>query len=296
VIKKTVGLLFKLTKLKSSNRFHRPPPSNSAPIIFNRRLFDASTTAPHSDNLLQNIPPHTQAISAIKSDEPQRIPYRDLPSILLTYLASPALSSEPPWRALIIDHLNSPSTLQPDMILQNLYIWVARVGIPNAVIDNRRFLLHFYLSNPLAATAFTLRYDYQNQGGIHVPLVAESQTQAFIANRSIFRDYPTPNGARFVQWLASPPHAPKERKAPKQTAHRASMLDGYLDEDELATRKVDRRAIVERTVRVLKMFWDIWVMNRKLLEVQDRCGLGGTKQGQKQGIGCLWTGQVFRGI
>jgi hypothetical protein len=58
------------------------------------------------------------------------------------------------------------------------------------------------------------------------------------------------------------------------------MLDGYLDEDELAVRKVDRRALVERTVRVLKMFLDIWVMNRKLLEVQDRCrdgGLGGTK-------------------
>jgi hypothetical protein len=95
----------------------------------------------------------------------------------------------------MIDHLKSPSTLQPDVILQDLYVWVTRMSIPNAVIDNRRFLLHFYLSNPLVATAFTLRCDYQNQGNIYVPLAAEPQTQAFVANRSVFRDNPTPNGA-----------------------------------------------------------------------------------------------------
>jgi hypothetical protein len=51
--------------------------------------------------------------------------------------------------------------------------------------------------------------------------------------------------------------------------HHSSVLDGYLDEDEYALRKVERRALMERTVKVLKIFWAIWARNREMLALQD---------------------------
>lgn len=169
----------------------------------------------------------------------------------------------------MLDHFSSSSALQPGMNLQDLYIWVTIVGVPNAIMDNRRFLLPLYLHKPSAPKRVTLRYENQGPRDMYVSLAAEAQIQVFVPNHSLFRDYPTPNGARFMQCLDSPIHVPDGCKVPGQKGHRESVLDGYLDEDEFVARKVEKRALVERTVRGLRLYWEIRRSNRKWLKLQD---------------------------
>jgi hypothetical protein len=51
--------------------------------------------------------------------------------------------------------------------------------------------------------------------------------------------------------------------------HQVSVLGGYSNEDEVAVRKVQRRALVERTTKGLGLFWEIWRRNRVMLVGQD---------------------------
>jgi hypothetical protein len=94
VFEKTVGFKLLLTIPKPDNQPHHP-----SATVFNRRLFSSSSAVPHPDDPLQHILPHSQAISDVHTNSSNRIPYRDLPSVLLSYLSDPALGSEPPWRA-----------------------------------------------------------------------------------------------------------------------------------------------------------------------------------------------------
>jgi hypothetical protein len=89
--------------------------------------------------------------------------------------------------------------------LQDFYLWLTRVGIPNAVVDNRRFLLHFYSMNSDASMNLRLRYDAslsvgQSSFDLYVPLSAETQADLphTIPNYSIFQNYPTPDGLHFA--------------------------------------------------------------------------------------------------
>jgi hypothetical protein len=56
------------------------------------------------------------------------------------------------------------------------------------------------------------------------------------------------------------------------------MLDGYLAEDEAVVRQVQIGALVDRTVRVLMLFWGLWMMNRKLMSYQERSWEGIDKE------------------
>ncbi|KAH5405252.1 hypothetical protein HBI88_235410 [Parastagonospora nodorum] len=260
----------------NNQRPDQQPHSPSHPA-FNRRLFQATSTTEdqnHPDDLLKFIPDHVQAVADFDSSGPHRIHNRDMCSMIVKYLANPAASdNEPTWGMLLYDHLSAPSTLAPEMNLQDLYIWVTRVGLPNAIIDNRRFLLHYYLSEPSASASLPVRYDNQEPLAAYTPVAALPMTARPERNHQIFRAYPTPNGARFVQWLATPILGPEGRygrlEMPEQMEHRVSMLDGYLNEHETVVRRVESRAMLKRTVGVLGLLWEVWRRNRVLLEGQD---------------------------
>jgi hypothetical protein len=71
---------------------------------------------------------------------------------------------------------------------------------------------------------------------------------------------------------------PVTRSFPSQLYHQRSMLDGYLAEDEAVVRQVQIGALVDRTVRVLMLFWGLWMMNRKLMSYQERSWEGIDKE------------------
>jgi hypothetical protein len=172
---------------------------------------------------------------------------------------------------MVMGHLPTAHAIQPVSNLQDLYLWVTRAGIPNAVIDNRWFLLNYFMCNPNASMNLRLRYDAMPSIDTYVPLNLESRAmpQHNIQSHSVFRDYLTPDGARFAQWLATPIHVPVPLTLSSQMYHQRSFLDGFLAEDEAAVRQLAPGALLDRTVRVLRLFWELWMRNRELQRCQD---------------------------
>ena len=117
---------------------------------------------------------------------------------------------------MLLNHLQMPNAIQPLSNLQDLHLWLVRVGIPNTVIDNCRFLLHFYVQNPTTSRATPLRYDDQAPIQTYIPLAKVTQTSSpdAVSNHSVFRDYPTPDGSRFIQWLQTSIHVPAIARCP----------------------------------------------------------------------------------
>jgi hypothetical protein len=63
-----------------------------------RRLFPATNAAEdqnHPDDLLNNIPFHTKAVSDFNMNSPHCEPYRDVPSVLIAAITNPATGPEP---------------------------------------------------------------------------------------------------------------------------------------------------------------------------------------------------------
>lgn len=171
---------------------------------------------------------------------------------------------------MLLNHLQMPNAIQPLANLQDLYLWLVRVGIPNAVIDNRRFLLHFYSRNPTASRQTPLRYDGQAPIQNYIPLANVTQTSApnAIPNHSVFHGYSTPNETRFTQWLRTAIHVPAGRQVPVQMQHQQTQLDGFLTENETEIRQVEPTALLERTVTLLGIYWWLWMRNRRLADLQ----------------------------
>lgn len=174
---------------------------------------------------------------------------------------------------MLLSYFSSNQALQGLANLQDFYLWVTLVGIPNAVVDNRRFLLHFYLRNIDASMNLKLRYDTSlgvGQSSLqqnYVPLnnLAQASPSYTIPNHSIFQSYETPDRLHFAQWLSTPIHLPANVAFPSQMYHQCSALNGFVNEDEAAVRQVERGALLNRTVNVCRLFWWLWCANRKLM-------------------------------
>jgi hypothetical protein len=253
-------------------------------MVMTRRLFPATNAVEdqnHPDDLLNNIPFHAKAVSDFNMNSPHCEPYSDVPSVLIAAITNPATGPEPDWGAMLA-YYRSNHAISGLANLQDLYFWVTRVGIPNAVVDNRRFLLHFYARNGDALINLRLRYDAslgisQSSSFDHyVPLSTEMQADSLhtIPNHSIFQSYETPDGLHFAQWLSAPVHTPDPNLLPSQMYHQRSVLDGFINEDEAEVRQVSGGALMERPVRVCRLFWWLWWANRMLLEYQQRGWVG----------------------
>ncbi|OAL06330.1 hypothetical protein IQ06DRAFT_190177, partial [Phaeosphaeriaceae sp. SRC1lsM3a] len=163
----------------------------------------------------------------------------------------------PDWWTMLVRHVTSSKVVQPLSNLQDLYLWVTRVGISNAIIDNRSFILHFHMHNSNAPKTCQLRYDDQRPRSEYIPLSRERQADSpnIIPSQSIFQKNETPRGERFAQWLATPIHVPAPWKTPWQLVHEVSALDEFLCEKEDEIGQVELKALLSRTEGVLKMMW-----------------------------------------
>jgi hypothetical protein len=79
-----------------------------------------------------------------------------------------------------------------------------------------------------------------------------------------------------MQWLRMPIYVP-QGSTPWQLVHTVSALDGYLGEDETQVRQVDGRALVERTVKVLQVYWWLWGTLRTMQPLQ-QAGWAGAEE------------------
>ncbi|KAF2642881.1 hypothetical protein P280DRAFT_468185 [Massarina eburnea CBS 473.64] len=215
------------------------------------------------DELISNIPFPEQAISDLNGVPVNEPPFRDIPSSIIGRIGNPQLREvEPDWQHFLryfSDRVYGISNLQ------DLYIFLTRVALPNAVIINRRTLLRFYLGHRDVSPRLSLHYDaYHWHGAPYIPLNQERPNPfaPLIQNRSIFRSAPTPNGTNMVQWLQTPISTPPPEydPVPIQMIHRPSQLDWYLQESETEVRMVHPEHLMRRTARVFNAWW--WIMQR----------------------------------
>jgi hypothetical protein len=89
---------------------------------------------------------------------------------------------------------------------------------------------------------------------------------------------PTPSGRNFLQWLSLPLNTPADKRpCPIQLVHRPCQLDAYLNEDEGVIRRIRLEALLQRTGKVLSLFWWISAQNA-WLRAYERAGWVGIEQ------------------
>lgn len=90
-------------------------------------------------------------------------PNRDIPSVLLAHLYRPQIFvSEPNWHELLLYFVTGEAN-KGDVLgfgnLQDFYVFLTRVVLPNAIIENRSLLLDMYSMYPQLPETCSLRYD-----------------------------------------------------------------------------------------------------------------------------------------
>jgi hypothetical protein len=243
---------------------------------FDHKLSNQSRDQYPSDSLIRDIPFPEKAISDFHSVPANSPPHRDIPSILIAHIGNPNTSGpEPNWITLL-EYFSTSHALNGIENLQDLYIFLTCIAIPNAIIANRRLLLAFYTSsrNQNAPQNIRLRYDSWARTDYIPPSQEQPTTFQPNAPRPILRSSMTPNGTNFIQWLQIPPTTSPYTHVPSQMIHRPSQLDLWLGEDEGVVRRVHPKALLLRTARVLGLFW--WL-----------CGCNGVLEGY-EGVG--WVG------
>ncbi|KAF2465648.1 uncharacterized protein BDR25DRAFT_318489 [Lindgomyces ingoldianus] len=231
------------------------------------------------DTAIALIPTSDIAIPDFNSVPFKTQPWRDVPSIIITHLQipNPLSPPDPNWESLLRFFL----TPQPNVPishghgnLQDLYMLVTRIVIPNLIITNRVHIWDMYLTRGNLTTRCLLRYDawdflprYQQQS----PAVTKPRLYGDRTGnpRAILRSYVTPDGDAFLAWLNAapqlPPQWPVNTPIPSQMAHHPSVeLDVYLHDSEDWIRGMDPRILLQRLERVLEMFWWLASNNARL--------------------------------
>ena len=222
------------------------------------------------DDIIQSIPELGSAIADFNSVPAHLPPYRDVPSIIIRYLSLPVDPSaqEPEWERLLL-HFLTPQALRGFENLQDLFVFVVRIVLPNMIIKNRRYMRLFYEQYPESPVRNRLRYDgwSETERGQEDPtstryLVPEdtplSRTATInLLQRPVMRSCPTPDGISFHHWLCTKPSPSRGHGnfAPRQMEHRHSELDAYLTMSEEGIRGMRLRGLLQSTIRVLQIFW-----------------------------------------
>ncbi|KAL1594533.1 hypothetical protein SLS60_010293 [Paraconiothyrium brasiliense] len=236
-------------------------PNSLQPSLFRptRAVYPHPFNQPDPDDLIRDIPFQEKAFSDFQSVPFAQPPKRDVPSIVIAHLSNPQTQSpEPDW-VLLMDHFRQDRCLDGPGNCQDLYVFVTRIVLPNVIIDNRRLLHELYMAKRTLSANVRFRYDYWHTHSTYTPPSAEplDATQSR-PNRPVLRSVPTPSGQNFQQWLSQPLNTPvHKRPCPGQLVHRPCALDGYLNEDEGVVRRVKPEALLQRTGKVLSLFW--WV-------------------------------------
>jgi hypothetical protein len=245
---------------------------------FDHRLAISSRGDSPALVLIRDIPSPEKAIGDFHGVPANSYPHRDIPSILIAHIGNPetldfktkTLKLEPDWLELL-EHFSSKRAMEGMANLQDLYIFITRLAIPNAIIQNRMLILAFYTDLRGAPQNIRLRYDAWAGDNYIAPEQEQPLPDDFqrIAPRPILSSGMTPNGTNFIQWLDHMltvqldkpyPHS----YTPPQQVHRITLLDPYLEENEASVRLMHPRALMHRTARVLNMFWWVCQCNAKL--------------------------------
>ncbi|KAL5395084.1 hypothetical protein PMIN06_006481 [Paraphaeosphaeria minitans] len=225
-----------------------------------RAVYPALPGHPDPDDLIQDIPSPEKAVSEFQSVPFAHPPQRDVPSIIIAHISKPQTSNaEPDWIPLM-NYFQGNRCLDGTGNLQDLYVFMTRLILPNAIIHNRRLLHELYMEKRTLSPNLRFRYDYwHTQASTYTPLAAEAfEPVPSRPTRSVLRSVPTPSGQNLLHWLSlalnTPPH---KQPCPDQLVHRPCHLDAYLDEDEGLVRRMRPEALLQRTAKVLSLFW--WV-------------------------------------
>ena len=265
------------------SRANGGPNNGNSRISHFGRSFDQNLSSPargqvSGDSLIRNIPSPENALGSFQSVPSNSPPQRDIPSILIAHLGRPITSDpEPKWTELL-NYFSTDRALQGMANLQDLYVFITRIAIPNTIITNRRLVLAFFTSNENQDAPQNIRLRYDSWGGKdYLPLEREQPLPAsfpLISPRPILRSGMTPNGNDFLRWLHLPPDALPQVRVPQQMIHRRTQLDLWLDENEAAVRRTHPRALLARTAKVLSMFWWLSGCNEALMGYERAAWVG----------------------
>ncbi|KAF2449355.1 hypothetical protein P171DRAFT_469425 [Karstenula rhodostoma CBS 690.94] len=265
------------------------PNSNAAqPSLFrpSRAVYPSLPGQPDPDDLIRDIPFPEKAISDFQSVPFAQPPRRDVPSIIIAHISNPQTSNtEPDW-IVLMNHFKESRCLDGVGNCQDLYVFMTRLVMPNAIIDNRRLLHELYMekrtlspdvrfryvsfwpsfTRPVLtlANAVLPSYDYwHTHATSYTPPSAEPlEAVQSRPTRPVLRSVPTPSGQNFLQWLSMPMNTPADKQlCPNQLVHRPCHLDAYLNEDEGHVRRIRPEALLQRTAKVLSLFWWLKAQN-----------------------------------
>ncbi|KAF2744641.1 hypothetical protein M011DRAFT_479676 [Sporormia fimetaria CBS 119925] len=229
-----------------------------------------------------SIPTSVVAVGDFNGVPSKTPPYRDVPSILLRDLTVPQLDGpEPDWMLYLSHYFsrfymrNGKECLKEPHVnlanLQDLFILVARIVLPNQILENQKLLEEVYMTYPRLVGYNRARYDFFDSSPhgaedpqtlpISVPTEPHPIVQLTfkwnVSPRSIMRALPTPNGTDFHEWLCTRPLPRVEGQEIVQLAHRQSEMDQYLTVPEEQVRSLSLEQLLRRTTRILQMYW--WV-------------------------------------
>jgi hypothetical protein len=252
---------------------------------FNHRLTEPPRGQTPAFMLIRDIPYAEKAIGDFHGVPANSYPHRDIPSIIIAHISNPetfdfktnTLKPEPKW-AQILHFFSTDTPIKFQGVsqgipnLQDLYMFMTRIAIPNAVIQNRLLTLGFYADNQGAPPNIRLRYDAWGGSDYIEPEQEPPLPPNFerVAPRPILTSGTTPNGTNFAQWLRQPLYVqlttpnPRSYSPPQLQLRRNTQLDLYLEENEAAIRGMHPRALLNRTVKVLRLFWWVCTCNAKL--------------------------------
>ncbi|KAF2260551.1 hypothetical protein CC78DRAFT_547392 [Lojkania enalia] len=237
------------------------------------------------DQLLSQIPAMDWAMAEFNSQPSSRLPFRDVPSLLHTTILRPCVAEqvEPDWQQLL-SYFRSPQARDGIANLQDLYILLTRVALPNTIIINRRLMLCLYMAKLDLGDRLGLRYDIwsltpggrSNPGDISLPSPGIPNPQfPNVPSRAIFAGLPTPDGSRFVHWLNQGPDLPPAHNSlPAQMQHHLGELDQYLVDEESLIRAMVPDNLLRRTARVLRIYWWVTWCNVRLTEYRGNFWVG----------------------
>ncbi|KAF2735345.1 hypothetical protein EJ04DRAFT_413744, partial [Polyplosphaeria fusca] len=165
-------------------------------------------------------------------------------SMIIAHLQHPPVTGEEPDWQHLLQYFKNGQGVDGHNNLRDLYIFVTRVAIPNAIIFNRGFILRLYLARPNLTNHLRVRWDAwafaaqaQRPTGpldyaTYIPHLVVGGNTHPNPMRPIFRSKPNPDGDKFVQWLHSLLPIPNGQQCPGQLLHHPGELDKYLNDDE----------------------------------------------------------------